>query len=325
MAMDDIAAEGENDPPYWSKLRHIGVHQGAVDLRPELSDLGLDEVYRVCDRAWAYSRSDFEPSGLVDIRTSQWRETCALAGSMAESLMLSGATYLEAVWHRAAIAAGTEPAGMAIAQRYLSDNAIDTAVSVGHRLVNFVARVARTVPQTRERFTSHDRLQALGDGYFPFITEDRDAWLSLNSGTVRMLRAAVPECHGDSLAALDALVTSTAWQALCQVRGENFHRWRKEHESVVGIDRDSGRTNNIYDHAGNVIGRDFHAGLRRHTAADGMTAKTTETAGAGVRRLAVAVDAVITDTLAQLPTLSGGFILEIDEHGHTRRMSMPLL
>ena len=90
----------------------------------------------ICNRAWAYSRADFEPSFLVELKTSQWRETCALAGSMAEALMLSAATYIEAVWHSRAIAAGTEPAGMAIAQRYLADAAIETAASVGHRLIN---------------------------------------------------------------------------------------------------------------------------------------------------------------------------------------------
>jgi hypothetical protein len=98
-AVEDTTDEDQREAPYWSKLWHIGVHQGAVDLRPELGDLGLDEVYRICDRAWAYSRADFEPSGVADLRTSQWRETCALAGSIAESLMLSGATYLEAAWH----------------------------------------------------------------------------------------------------------------------------------------------------------------------------------------------------------------------------------
>jgi hypothetical protein len=322
--VQDATDEEHRGSPYWSKLRHIGVHQGAVDLRPELGDLGLDEVYRICDRAWAYSRADFEPSGFADVRTSQWRETCALAGSIAESLMLSSAAYLEAEWHSNAITAGTEPAGMAIAQRYLADNAIDTAVSVGHRLMNFVARVARTNPSIRELFTSRPDLRGLGDNYTPFMTEDRHAWLSLNVEVLKTLRTTIPECHVRSVAALDGLVTSTAWKALDQVRAENFHRWRKEHESVVGVDRDSGRADNIYDHAGNVIGRDVRAGMRRHSAADGMTVTTTKIAGAGVRRVAIAVDAVITDTLTLLPSLTGGFTLEIDDEGQTRRMSMPI-
>jgi hypothetical protein len=121
---------------------HIGAHGGAVESRPRLDELGVDEVHRICDRAWAYSRTDFEPSLSVAREISQWRETCALAGSMAESLMLSAATYIDPVWHIRLIAAGSEAAGMALAQRYLADAAIETAVSVGHRIINFVARVA---------------------------------------------------------------------------------------------------------------------------------------------------------------------------------------
>jgi hypothetical protein len=93
--------------------------------------------------AWGYSRADFEPNPFVSVTTSQWRETCALAGSIAESLMLSAASYLEAAWHSRAIAAQTEPAGMALAQRYLADTSVDTAVSVGHRLINFADRRVR--------------------------------------------------------------------------------------------------------------------------------------------------------------------------------------
>jgi hypothetical protein len=57
------------------KLRHIGAHQGSVDHRPELDELGLHEVHRICNRLWAYSRVDFEPSLTVELRNSQWRET----------------------------------------------------------------------------------------------------------------------------------------------------------------------------------------------------------------------------------------------------------
>ncbi len=213
---------------------------------------------------------------------------------------------------------------MAIAQRYLADSAIDTAVSVGHRLINFVARVARTAPETRAQFSSHPKLRLLGDNYIPFVTEDYDAWLSLNIETVKSLRKTIPECHSRSVTALKELADSTAWKALCQVGAENFHRWRKEHESVVGIDKDSGRADNIYDYAGNVVGRGFRATLRRHTAGDGMTTKSTVIAGAGVIELGIAVEAIITGTLELLPALTGGFTLEIDGHGHTRRMSMPI-
>lgn len=298
--MNDTRPIGQGEPPYWYMLRHIGVHQGAVALRPELRELGLDAVHRVCGRAWAYSRADFEPRADADLRASQWRETCALAGSVAESLMLSSATYLEAEWHSKAIEADTEPAGMALAQRYLADNAIDTLVSVGHRLINFVARVARTDVQTRERFSEFAPLRKLGERYVPFVTEDRKAWLSLNIDELEVLKTAIPEHHSTSIATLTDLAESWQWKALVEVRAGNFHRWRREHESVVGVDRDSGRADNIFGHDGKVIGRRVRATPRRHTSGDGLTNRTVEIAGAGVRRVAIAVDAIITDTLRLL-------------------------
>jgi hypothetical protein len=48
---------------------------------------------------------------------------------------------------------------------------------------------------------------------------------------------------------------SPDWQAVIAIRDENVHRWRKEHESVYGVDRHSGNSQNVYDSAGNVNGR----------------------------------------------------------------------
>ncbi|HME48949.1 MAG TPA: hypothetical protein VKG81_12895 [Mycobacterium sp.] len=115
--------------------------------------------------------------------------------------MLSAAAYIESVWHSRAIAKGAEPAGMAIAQRYLADAAIETEASVGHRLINFVARVARTVPGTREQLSRVRGFRSLGDTYVPFVTDDKDAWLSLNAETVAALRTAIPAVHRDSIGA----------------------------------------------------------------------------------------------------------------------------
>ncbi len=109
--------------------------------------------------------------------------------------MLSAAAYLEAVWHRRALRAATEPAGMALAQRYLADSAIDTAIEVGHRLTNFVVRVARTSPDTHANLVELTRAGTLGPRYVPFATDDSDAWLSLNKET--------DEAQGNSPAVLN--------------------------------------------------------------------------------------------------------------------------
>lgn len=307
-------------PPDWLRLMHIGAHQGDVPLRPDLDELGLDEVHRVCNRAWGYSRADFEPRIDQPLAESQWRETCALAGSIAESLMLSAASYVEAEWHRRAIGAGTEPSGMALAQRYLADSSVDTAVSVGHRLINFVARVARTNPQTRAQFASSQEFEALAEGYIPFRTETPKAWLSLESAALKKLRKAIPAVHQGSIDALRALVSSTTWQSLTATRAENFHRWRKEHESVLGIGQRSGHMSDVLDAAGHAVGKHFFGSRHGHQISDGLTERTTNLAGDGVREVARAVEAVITDTLDSLPQLTNGFVLEIDADGHSRRM-----
>ncbi|MBN3459831.1 hypothetical protein JNN96_38040 [Mycobacterium sp. DSM 3803] len=303
---------------YWSKLRHIGAHEGDFALRPELEELGVDEVHRICTRVWIYSRADFEPDPFVELASSQWRETCALAGSMAESLMLTAATYIECVWHERATAAQVEPSGMAIAQRFLADTAVDTVVSVGHRLINFVARVARTDPVACDAFSQDRRLKALGKSYTPFVTVDRRAWLSLNKDEMASLRAAVPERHGGSLDALDTLAASTEWQAVADIRAENFHRWRREHESVHGVDEHSGYGSDILDNDGNHIGRRIGARSRRHTGSDGLTEKTTQAAGNGMHAVAKAIDAVLDDTLRVLPQIARGYRLEISSDGASR-------
>ncbi|MFH5229407.1 hypothetical protein [Antrihabitans spumae] len=133
MVDGDSDADDARGVAAWSRLMHIGAHERDTSTRPELAELGVDEVHRVCVRAWKYSRNDFEPDTWVEVRRSQWRETCALAGSIAESLMLGSAAYVEAVWHERAISAETEPAGMALAQRYLADGAIDDWRAPGKR------------------------------------------------------------------------------------------------------------------------------------------------------------------------------------------------
>jgi hypothetical protein len=230
----------------------------------------MNDVHSVCNRVWAYSRSDFEPDPFADLRTSQWRETCALAGSMAESLMICAATMVEVAWHAELIEREREPAGMAIAQRFLADTVLDTAVSIGHRLVNFVVRVARTDLAVRDVLGGIGRFEKLGATYQPFVTDDTDAWLSLSEKTLASLRSALPAIHRPAVDRLDQLRTSSEWSAVMDIRGENAHRWRKEHEAVRGVDAQSGFAQNTYDYAGNPNGIQVSVTARRHVAGDGV-------------------------------------------------------
>ena len=233
--------------------------------------------------------------------------------------MLSAATYIEAVWHSRAIEAATEPPGMAIAQRYLADTAIDTTIMIGHRLINFVARVARTDPTTRDQLSKANYLKHLGPQYIPFETDHRLAWLSLNKETITDLRAVIPQIHTRSLDILNELVKSPQWIAAFGIRAENFHRWRKEHESVVGVDQNSGHAVDRYDDDGNLTGRTVYSHSRPHTVSDGLTERTTSAAGAAIRTVAASTEAILNDTLgAVLPQIENGFSLAIDNNGTHR-------
>jgi hypothetical protein len=303
----------------WLKLRHIGAHGGDVDLRPELADLGLDAVHGVCDRVWEYSRRDFEPDPFADLRTSQWRETCALAGSMAESLMICAATMVEVSWHAKLIEHGRQPAGMALAQRFLADTVLDTAVSMGHRLVNFVVRVARTDPAVRDVLGGIARFEKLGPTYRPFVTDDADAWFPLSEKTLASLRSNLPAIHRPAVDRLEQLRTSPEWSAVMDIRGENAHRWRKEHEAVRGVDAQSGFAENTYDYAGKPNGIRVSATARRHVAGDGFTARTTDVARQAIPVIATALDVTVAETLQNLAVLTGGRMsLQTDDQGQGR-------
>ncbi|MEN4473125.1 hypothetical protein [Mycolicibacterium cosmeticum] len=303
----------------WFKLFHIGAHGGSVDHRPDLADLGLGTVHGVCDRVWAYSRSDFEPDPYADLRSSQWRETCALAGSMAESLMVCAATMVEVVWHAKLIEHTPKLAGMALAQRFLADTVLDTSVSVGHRLVNFVVRVARTDPAVRDLLGRIKQFKKLGATYQPFATNDPGAWLSYNEATLTLLRTNLPEIHWPALHRLEQLRTSPEWSAVLDIRGENAHRWRKEHEAVRGVDAQSGYAHSLYDYAGKPNGFTVSAEARRHAAGDGLTMRTTDVALRALPVIATALDETIAETLQNLAVLTNDRMrLQLDERGEWR-------
>lgn len=303
----------------WLRLFHIGAHGGTVAHRPGLADLGLENVHNVCDRVWEYSRSELEPDPFADLRTSQWRETCALAGSAAESLMICAATMVEVAWHAELIKRNHEPAGMSMAQRFLADTVLDTAVSIGHRLVNFVVRVARTDPAVRDLLGGIKRFEKLGASYRPFATNDDAAWLSLSEKTLASLRSNLPAIHRPAVDRLAQLRESPEWSAVVQMRGENAHRWRKEHETVRGVDADSGFAQNTYDYAGNPNGIQVSTTARRHVAADGLTARTTRVAGQVIPVIAAVLDETVAETLQNLDTLTGGRLrLDVDDDGRRR-------
>ncbi|MFD6107981.1 hypothetical protein ACFWFQ_35580 [Nocardia salmonicida] len=298
----------------WAHLIHLAAHGTGLPA-PSLDELGIGWVREVCDDLWLYRRADFEPSSFtlsmdVPLSKSQWRESCALAGSIAETLMLGAAATVEIMWHEKALRSGKEPAGMALGQRFFADAVVENTVAVAHRLINLVARIMRTDNGTQARMATHPNLKKLGPDYIPFETIDQDAWLPLTANKIGALRAvADPSATAivSVLDRLDALVASPAWNDAFGHRAENFHRLRLEHPHVAGVDRYTGRATDMLDDEGNVVGRRVHSHATRYTVADGLDERVVEVARAAYEETARTAGDIITKVLEGLPELTGGF------------------
>ncbi|MGV9334956.1 hypothetical protein [Nocardia sp. NPDC003726] len=291
----------------WAKLRHLAAHGTGLPA-PTFDELGIVWVHDVCERLGRYRRADFEPDITVDVAKSQWRETCALAGSIAETLMLGAAAAVEIMWHDNAMRGGKEPLGMGLGQRFFADALIETTVAAAHRLINLVARVMRTDADTCARMGGHGQLKELGPGYVPFETIAERAWPPLNKTKVDALRT-VADPASTSIHAmlnhLDALVLSPEWELAFMHRAANFHRLRLEHPYVAGVDPGTGRVRNILDHEGKIIGRSFHSRPAPYTAAEGLDTQVVTDARAFYDATAHAAGKVITTIVDGLHDLTG--------------------
>ncbi|MFQ6329612.1 hypothetical protein ACLMAL_26225 [Nocardia sp. CWNU-33] len=305
------STDGETPPPEqvaWTQLFYLAAH-GTTLSAPTFDELGIAWVHDVCDQLWLYRRADFEPSFTVPVSKSQWRETCALAGSIAETLMLGAAATVEIMWHDKAVRAAKEPAGMRLGQRFFADALVETTVAAAHRLINLVARVMRTDDDTRARMADHNHLKRSGPNYIPFETVDQEAWPPLNANKISALRAVADPSANAILAILDRLdelVASPAWDNAFGHRAENFHRLRREHPYIAGVDPHTGSARDILDAAGNVTGRRYGSRTARYTAADGLPERVVTDARAFYEETARAAGDVITHILNALPELTGG-------------------
>lgn len=305
----------------YTRLPFLGAHTSGLPA-PTVEELGIEWIHGVCHRLWMYRSADhFEPDITVPIAESQWRETRALAGSTAESLMLGTAALVEIAWLERGLQQGKVALRMGLGQRYYADTVCETAIAVGHRLVNLVARVLRTDAATQQRMASHRMgrqkiLNALGPEYKPFTSTDRRAWLSLNEVTLGALRDVAPAGQGDVTAAVNRLAdleTSPEWRNAFNHRAENFHRWRLEHEYVAGVDQASGNARDVYDHTGEVVTGKRFGGYddARYSAADGLGDKAVVRARTGLEATARAAKDVLQHLLDALPDLTKGHWIEL--------------
>jgi hypothetical protein len=110
-------------------------------------------------------------------------------------------------------------------------------IGAGHGLVNIVARVLAFDPHLRNQLA---RKKQLGTDFPPFSEETQD-WIPLSPrkvGVLQMVAASQPA----AIALLDplaSLVSDKRWEALVELRGKDFHRWRPQTAGMAGVPQHS--------------------------------------------------------------------------------------
>ena len=134
----------------------------SVEFPPELGELGIQEVRRVCDRMWILKRRrHFNADFSVERASSQWRET-ACWRNLSLNRLCSAPQLCGMCMAQQGDQRRNRTPGMAITQRYPADRAAETAVSVGLRGHQLRARVVRTVPPARNQLGQTESLSVLG-------------------------------------------------------------------------------------------------------------------------------------------------------------------
>lgn len=188
-------------------------------------------------------------------------------------------------------------------------------LSIGHRLVNLVARALMCDPDLQSAIAP--RLKKWSDALTPF-SDDREAWLHLNGTNVGTLRAAISGSPHKSVRSLveplRVLTQTPAWQQLHAQRDEDFHRWRKESAHLAGVDKSSGHLRDVLGYDGRVIGKAFGAERAPYTAADGREDDLAKVTREALDLVGGTVEKVVTALEGALEPLSKGQIIGRDEY-----------
>ncbi|GIT82200.1 hypothetical protein LLS1_38690 [Leifsonia sp. LS1] len=147
--------------------------------------------------------------------------------STGEQLAIAGTALADA---RRWLAPDVDPSSAPMAGRALAETAGYFMISAGHGLANATLRTLMLNPAAREK--AGVAADTLAD---PF-TQDRRAWISLESGSLRSLRTWARVAGGGHALILaeilSDLVSDLAWKALVETRHRDFHQWRPQ--SVPG-------------------------------------------------------------------------------------------
>lgn len=124
------------------------------------------------------------------------------------------------------LAPDVDPSSAPMAGRALAETAGYFMISAGHGLANATLRTLMLNPAAREK--AGVVADALAD---PF-TQDRRAWISLESGSLGSLRKWAQVAGGGHALILaellSHLVSNRAWKALVETRHRDFHQWRPQ-------------------------------------------------------------------------------------------------
>jgi len=247
------------------------------------------------------------------------RVALGLAGSIAESLSVAAAFEVEAELLRRSGERDDEIAG-----RAMSIAASQEIIGIGHRLLNMVQRAICARTDYRELLRqSKDGALASCASYDNPRSADKEAWLSLNTTTVKALgKATRPIPHPSIRSAalgLSDLVHSAEWITLNEIRGEVFHRSRPESSVAAGLDGASGIVSPISNADGKIIG--YSTGERtRYSGGDDRWKAESDATRAALRRIAAASVSITTALRCAVePLTSGRRSVVVEPHGVSRR------
>ena len=303
---------------------YLAAHGAPNAERPSYLDLGLDAVIETAKRCFdVRGRADSAtPLNFRSMRLADdpWREIIGLVGSVGESLVLAAGCEVEIELHRRARACGDLPHGMIVGQRFFAEAEGQHVMRVGHSLVNLALRAVAVSPKLRSRIA----LDAAGaqwcDAHTPF-SDDRAAWVSLNKKWATKIQDVVALSSHTAIRNLAAEVAglqrSDEWRALEETRGGRFHRWRAESSSVAGVDEFSGRTKEIENLEGRVIGHAFGVERTRYSAADGIEESDAVIAHDALARVTTATKAFLAALDSALEPLTEGHLVCNSDGVHT--------
>lgn len=129
-----------------------------------------------------------------------------------------------------------------MSMRAMAESQCHFVIGAGHELANVAVRALCLDEVMRERLIKKLRGHGSPPSFSPFSSDKAD-WVSMNRNTCKKLETAASSGVASEVVALIepivAFGTGKAWEALDELRGQNFHRWRPQTHGIVGVPQSS--------------------------------------------------------------------------------------